>query len=345
MASRNRFVAKPVSFELLFLELRGPLNGLWFECFHALKVDKTKLLQIRDKYRKDPKICVIEGIRAWLENTDPPPSWESLVPVLRYVLLETELADRIERLYVDPSKYPNYQPRMPTFSTSNPKITYEGVKSSFGPPGFSNTAFSSLLTDMMDQYNDGGSCYTLHYAISSLCCPDGTPYIDSEIIRSTMSIDGIVMSLLFHNYVSDMDIDLIIYLMKVLQHFDAISFSLQIYYKERSLIQPFVRKILNIDTIFLITFEFQREVTVADFELATNLKERVQIICNLTSFPYIMQFMGWSVGPLCLYYQLPYATMHLVRKSFQTMPESLKELKISKVNIEVGSAKDTLVTQ
>lgn len=113
----NRFVAKPVSFELLFLELRGPLNGLWFECFHALKVDKTKLLQIRDKYRKDPKICVIEGIRAWLENTDPPPSWESLVPVLRYVLLETELADRIERLYVDPSKYPNYQPRMPTFSS------------------------------------------------------------------------------------------------------------------------------------------------------------------------------------------------------------------------------------
>ena len=106
-----------MSFELLFLELRGPLNGLWFECFHALKVDKTKLLQIRDKYSKDPKICVIEGIRAWLENTDPPPSWESLVPVLRSVLLETELADRIERLYVDPSKYPNYQPRMPTFSS------------------------------------------------------------------------------------------------------------------------------------------------------------------------------------------------------------------------------------
>lgn len=100
----NRFVPKPVSFELVFLELREPLNGLWFECFDALKVDKAKLLRIRDKYSKDPKICVIEGIRAWMENTDPPPSWVNLLRVLRYVIMEIDLADRIERLYVDPTK-------------------------------------------------------------------------------------------------------------------------------------------------------------------------------------------------------------------------------------------------
>lgn len=99
----NRFIPQGMSFELLFLELREPLNGLWFECFEALNIEKSKLLRIRDKYMKDPKICVIESLRLWLVN-DPPPSWEDLVLVLRYTVMETDLADRIERLYVNPAR-------------------------------------------------------------------------------------------------------------------------------------------------------------------------------------------------------------------------------------------------
>lgn len=105
----GRFVPRPISFELLFLELREPLNGLWFECFEALRIDKSKLIRIRDKYEKDPKICIIESLRLWLIN-DPPPSWDNLVQVLRYIVMETELADRIERLYVNPAKVLRPQP-------------------------------------------------------------------------------------------------------------------------------------------------------------------------------------------------------------------------------------------
>lgn len=230
-------------------------------------------------------------------------------------------------------------------SGKTPKITYDDMKLSFGQPGFSSTslAFSLLLSDMMDKYNDGGTCYTLHYAITSLCCPDGTPFVDPQIIRSTMTIDGIIMPLLFENYVSEMDVDFMLYLMKVLGHFDSITSSLQVYYNERRLVQPFVRKIYNTDAIFLISCEFQPEVSAPNFQLVSSLKERMQVICNLTNFPYIMQFMGWSAGPLRLCFQLPHATMHLVRKSLRTMPESLIQMKISKVGIEIGSAKFDVV--
>lgn len=82
------------------MELREPLQALWFECFEALKVDRNDLVTIREKYKKDPKICVIEGIRLWVKTN---PSWADLVHVLRYVVMETELADRIEKHYVDPT--------------------------------------------------------------------------------------------------------------------------------------------------------------------------------------------------------------------------------------------------
>ena len=48
-------------------------------------------------------------MRLWLETRDPPPSWPGLVYVLRYIVMETELADRIEKYYVNPPS--NQRPR------------------------------------------------------------------------------------------------------------------------------------------------------------------------------------------------------------------------------------------
>ena len=108
------FIPRPITFELLFLELREPLQGVWFECFEALNVDRNALIKVREKYSKDPKIGVVEAMRLWLETRDPPPSWSALVCVLRYIVMETELADRIEKYYVNPPS--NQRPR-PTGQT------------------------------------------------------------------------------------------------------------------------------------------------------------------------------------------------------------------------------------
>ena len=97
-------IPRQMTFELLFLELREPLQALWFECFEALNVDRNDLVEIREKYKKDPKICVIEAIRLWMNAN---PTWDDLIHVLRYVIMETELADRIEKLKVQRRPLPS----------------------------------------------------------------------------------------------------------------------------------------------------------------------------------------------------------------------------------------------
>ena len=131
------FITRPITFELLFLELREPLQGVWFECFEALNVDYNALVKVREKYSKDPKIGVVEAMRLWLETRDPPPSWSALVYVLRYIVMETELADRIEKYYVNPPS--NQRPR-PTGQINTINLLY-----------ISNYSLKSVLSCIHDE--------------------------------------------------------------------------------------------------------------------------------------------------------------------------------------------------
>lgn len=88
--------------ELVLLELRDELHPQWFELFQAVGVNRDKLVDMRDRYRKDPKVCMHEVVRLWFSLNKPRPSWELLVKALRYTLLEPVHADRVEILYCKP---------------------------------------------------------------------------------------------------------------------------------------------------------------------------------------------------------------------------------------------------
>lgn len=92
------YFRRPI-FGAVLLEIRDHLYPYWFELFISLGVSKEILDDVKWQYRKDPKVQITEGIRHWLEITDPKPTWEAMVDQIRHTLLETELADRMEKVY------------------------------------------------------------------------------------------------------------------------------------------------------------------------------------------------------------------------------------------------------
>lgn len=215
-------------------------------------------------------------------------------------------------------------------------ITYDDVSLTLGQPGPS--PFSHVVTQVMDLFNDGSSCYTLHYAIVTLCCPDGSPLIDSSLIQSTMTIDGIMMPLLLYHYISNIDIDLLVHLMRVLGMIDVLTPVLEVYYGQKNLEQPVLKRIRNTRNLFIICCTFKRNDSVGrNFQTVANIKRELNVACGIERFPYIMQFLGWSTSPLRFYFQVPFAVMQIVRKSLETLPDNLKELDIKQIDIEIGS--------
>ena len=81
---------------MINLELQDNYESQWFDLFHELGLDYDKLEYLQNKYSKDPKVCMYEAAKFWVEQGDPKPSWERISHVLRYKLLDPEHADRID---------------------------------------------------------------------------------------------------------------------------------------------------------------------------------------------------------------------------------------------------------
>ena len=215
-------------------------------------------------------------------------------------------------------------------------ITVEDTQRAFGPPGSHYIAFTSLLTEVLDLFNDGSSSYTLLYIISTLCCPNGSPFIDPDLFQSKSTVDGILMPLILHNYISDIDIDFLIHLIELMGALDHLKPVITNYFQHRTLQQPVYKKLHNVRKSFLVRCLLQQNSEVS-FKTVTQLKRTLTALFGFESFPYIMQFMGWSNDPY-YYFQLPQSCMDDVRKSLENFPADLLNINIINVTLEVGSA-------
>ena len=72
------------------------LKHHWYEIFHHLGFSHEQLAQCKKKHPLDSELCLMEMITQWTRGT---PSWESLVSILRYQLLENEVANKMEKAY------------------------------------------------------------------------------------------------------------------------------------------------------------------------------------------------------------------------------------------------------
>ena len=83
-------------------EVLSMIRGMkyhWYEIFHHLGFSHEQLQKCKKKHPLEPELAMMEMISMWIEGSTPVPSWESLVSVLRYQLLENDIASRIEKVY------------------------------------------------------------------------------------------------------------------------------------------------------------------------------------------------------------------------------------------------------
>ena len=72
------------------------LKHHWYEIFHHLGFSHEQLAQCKKKHPLDSELCLREMITQWTRGA---PSWKSLVSVLRYQLLENEIANKVEKAH------------------------------------------------------------------------------------------------------------------------------------------------------------------------------------------------------------------------------------------------------
>ena len=69
------------------------------------------------------------------------------------------------------------------------------------------------------------------------------------------------------------------------------------------------------------------------------VKRKLLTLFRLEDYPFLIQYVGWRSRPLSLCYQMPQACMQTVEESVTGSPISLKEEKIRRVVVSVGTAK------
>lgn len=145
------------------------------------------------------------------------------------------------------------------------------------------------------------------------------------------------MPLILHSYISDVDIDFLLYVLELLGVSNHLMPAINSYYQQRKLDQPTCRKIRDVRLSCLVCCSLQQNTSVT-FKIITAMKDKLKQLFGLENFPYIMQFMGWMNEPLSCYFQLPQACMDNVHKSLEKYPTDLLTINIVSIRLEVGSA-------
>ena len=193
--------------------------------------------------------------------------------------------------------------------------------------------------EVLDEFCMVPSSYIVCLHVNTLSSPDGTRMIDNKLIRYNQSIDGVLLPLILHNYFSQYDIDFLIYLIQVFKKEDALMPHVKEFLDKRNLGEPYVRKIRNLRQNFMVRCVFNGSAPGVNWECIKGVKQKLRELFDLKDFPYVLHFIGWSVNPLSVCYQLPLVCMGTVRLALEPYPSVLTAAMIDKVVIEVGSTK------
>lgn len=199
--------------------------------------------------------------------------------------------------------------------------------------------FGDLLTEVLDELMYDPSPYVIAFFVNTLCSPNGTQMVDSKLIRYPKSIDGILLPLILHNYFSNYDIDFLVHLIDTFNKSQSLQPHLKRYKELRQLGQPYVRKVRNSHQNLMIRCLCSNDHPSINWITVSQVKNKLREVFELTDFPYLMHFIGWSINPISLCYQLPLACLSSIRVIMDNYPTTLVQAKIIKVVIEIGSAK------
>ena len=82
------------------------LKPYWYDLFLLLGFSHEQLAECKRKYVLEPQTAMRHLIPKWLEADALEPSWKTLVSVIRYKLLEEDVAANIEKKFCVQEEHP-----------------------------------------------------------------------------------------------------------------------------------------------------------------------------------------------------------------------------------------------
>ena len=145
------------------------------------------------------------------------------------------------------------------------------------------------------------------------------------------------MPLLLHSYISNRDLDLLIHIMELMNREDVIKM-LKKYLSKVTMGEARVHRLKDTKRNFNVRCVVERGVGL-NMQKVTTVKRKLLTLFRLEDYPFLIQYVGWRSRPLSLCYQMPQACMQTVEESVTGSPISLKEEKIRRVVVSIGTAK------
>ena len=196
--------------------------------------------------------------------------------------------------------------------------------------------FNLVLVNLNDMVNRS-SFFTLAHYLCTLRCPDGTPFLDPELIHTRKTIDSILLPLLLQSYISSRDLDLLIHVFEIMNREDVIKM-LKDHLAKVTMGGPRERRLKDTKRNFNVRCVVEKGVGL-NIQKVVTIKKKLLSLFRLEDYPFIIQYVGWRTRPLSLTYQMPQACMQTVKESITGSPIVLKEEKIRRVVVSIGTAK------
>lgn len=300
----------------IFRALVEEMAYVWFDLFVALGIEHKALEVIRDRYPVDPDASLFEAIHLWLSeggggkrgDVVRKPSWQVLVDVLYYEMLEAKLAGTVAEQHFsaeDLEKYTKGGCLCDVMCVSenqwfNVFLLYlDRVKSLTNepiPPGFEDYKdFTKLLLEIIDKLGPN-SFPEFSFFLKGLYCPDGTRLVDDSYLTSQYSPEGLLIILLHNNLFSSQDLDLLITLMRGLGREDLLPL-LHDYSSKVAVSYPAFKAVQDTERFFSLLVGLQPRVTELDLEGVCHIKQEMCEILGVEEAPYLLQFLGWKRQP------------------------------------------------
>ena len=174
------------------------------------------------------------------------------------------------------------------------------------PPEFDDEDenFSTLIIDLVKQLGDH-SFPEIYLFLKQLLGASGTKFLDKSYFADTSSSspNDLLVPLLDHNLISSQDVDLLLILLTEIGREDLIPL-VESYCSRAVLCHPVFKAVKDPVSFFSLCLELNSNVCIdLDLRRVSLIKGKMCRELGVSSFPFLLQFIGWRRTPLIVQFQ------------------------------------------
>lgn len=194
--------------------------------------------------------------------------------------------------------------------------------------------YTTLLSQICNSLGQDSYGELLYY-LCELRCSDGSHFIDPSIIQGKDTPKDLLISLLYTNQCSWRDIDFLVHIIKAMNRIDLLP-----------LVQDFIKRIgighQSVSTIHswkqfcLVKVHLYPALHRLDLSVVSVIKQSMCICFDLAEVPYYISFIGWTVDPIIMHFQLPLAAIHSIEHGLKSSEKQFLGIGVKKMELVVN---------